>query len=337
MVSELDALDRAILERIQASLPLVPRPFATLGEALGMDERQVLARVQRLKEQGVIRQIGAILDTRRLGYQSTLVAFHLPQENLGDTAARISAHPGVSHNYARTHHYNLWFTLAVPPGRDVEDEARRLADETAVADWLYLPALRVYKIRTHFRLGADLQDQPPGIEHAAASPVRELTGDDVATVRALQEDLPLVPRPFAAISALFALDEGELLQRARELEETGILRRFSAVLRHRRVGYRANGMACWVVPLARIDEIGHLAAGFPAVSHCYQRPAYPPRWPYTLFTMIHGQDKGDVESVVNRIAREAGLARESDHANVLVLYSTQEFKKERIRYFEEEK
>jgi siroheme decarboxylase len=154
VLSELDALDRALLERLQASLPLLPQPFAALGEALGLDERQVLDRVQRLKEQGIIRQVGAILDTRRLGYQSTLAAFHVPENDLKTVAARVSAHPGVSHNYARTHHYNLWFTLAVPPGHDVEDEARHLADESAVADWLYLPALRVYKIRTHFRLGA---------------------------------------------------------------------------------------------------------------------------------------------------------------------------------------
>jgi DNA-binding Lrp family transcriptional regulator len=108
------------------------------------------------------------------------------------------------------------------------------------------------------------------------------------------------------------------------------MRRFSAVLRHRRVGYTANGMACWVVPEPQIEEVGRFAAGYPQVSHCYQRPAYPPRWPYTLFTMTHGQTKAEVESVVAEIAGQTGLGRYT------VLYSTREFKKERVRYFEEE-
>jgi hypothetical protein len=90
-------------------------------------------------------------------------------------------------------------------------------------------------------------------------------------------------------------------------------------------------MACWIVPEWRVEEVGELAAAFSQVSHCYQRPAYPPRWPYALFTMIHGQTEAEVEAVVARIACEIGVE------TYQVLYSTQEFKKERVRYFEEEK
>jgi DNA-binding Lrp family transcriptional regulator len=327
-VTDLDAMDRALLERMQAGVPLAPRPFATLGEGLGLMEEESLARVRRLKEAGVIRQIGAIFDTRHLGYQSTLVAFHAPDGVLEEAAAQVSAHPGVSHNYARPHHYNLWFTLAVPPGRDVEDEVGRLARQTGVDDWLNLPALRVFKIQTHFALdkerqGADTRGrrEPQG---------RDFSPADIPYVRALQGDLPLVPRPFAQMAGHSGLSEEALMDRARELEAAGIMRRFSAVLRHRRVGYTANGMACWVAPEARMEEVGRVAAGFSPVSHCYQRPAYPPRWPYNLFTMIHGHTRDEVEAVVAQIAREAGLEQYE------VLYSTREFKKERVRYFEEE-
>ena len=149
-MTALDALDQALLERMQAGFPLVPCPFAALGEELNLDESDVLDRVRQLKEAGIIRQIGAIFDTRRLGYQSTLVAFHARNGALEEVANQVSAHGGVSHNYARPHHYNLWFTLAVPPGREVEDEIERLAQATGTADWLNLPALRVFKIRTHF-------------------------------------------------------------------------------------------------------------------------------------------------------------------------------------------
>jgi DNA-binding Lrp family transcriptional regulator len=257
------------------------------------------------------------------------VAFHAGEGRLEEVAARISAHPGVSHNYARPHHYNLWFTLAVPPGKEVAEEIRRLARQTGVDDWLDLPALRVFKLRTHFKLDGD--DAPsPGARSSAGAGSRDLDPDDIPFVRVLQRDLPLVPRPFAATARQLELDEEVLLARARELEMAGIMRRFSAVLRHRRVGYRANGMACWVVPASRIEEVGRLAAGYGQVSHCYQRPANPPRWPYSLFTMVHGQKEGEVESVIAEIAQETGLDQFE------VLYSTREFKKERVRYFEEE-
>ena len=329
-MTELDVLDRALLERIQTTFPLVPRPFAALGEDMGLVEDEMLARVRRLREAGIIRQIGAIFDTRRLGYQSTLVAFHTPDSTLEEVAAQISAHPGVSHNYARPHHYNLWFTLAVPPGRGVEAEIRSLARQTAVDDWLNLPAWRVFKLRTHFKLAEGRGGPSPDPQGRAVPGDRGISAADIPYIRALQTDLPLVSRPFARLAEQVALGEAALLDRARELEAAGIMRRFGAVLRHRRVGYVANGMACWVVPELRIEAVGLLAARYAQVSHCYQRPAYPPRWPYSLFTMIHGRTKAEVEAVVGRIAQEARLDRFE------VLYSTREFKKERIRYFEEE-
>ncbi|MFZ5915711.1 MAG: AsnC family transcriptional regulator [Chloroflexota bacterium] len=332
-MTELNALDRMLLERMQAGVPLAPRPFAALGEEVGLDENEVLARLRWLKEADVIRQIGAIFDTRRLGYQSTLVAFHAGDETLEAVAALVSAHPGVSHNYARPHHYNLWFTLAVPPGRDVEADIRHLARQTGVDDWLNLPSLRVLKLKTHFKLDQTGGQRPTAAAEShnrPSSQEREFSPADVPLVRALQRDLPLVPRPFAQMAEELGLSEVELLEKARELEAGGIMRRFSAVLRHRRVGYQANGMACWVVSEAQIEVAGRLAATYLQVSHCYQRPARPPRWPYSLFTLIHGRTKDEVEGTVTQIAQETGIEQYE------VLYSTREFKKERVEYFKEE-
>lgn len=336
-MTELDTADRALLERLQSGFPLVARPFAALGCALDLTEEDVLARMCRLKQENVIRQISAIFDTRRLGYQSTLVAFHVAHDAfhvahdaLESVASRVSDHPGVSHNYARAHHYNLWFTLAVPPGKDVREEIDRLAERAGVDDWLDLPALRTFKLRTHFRLqDSDAEQQiersgDPGHNGRAFTPA------DIPLVRALQRDLAIAPNPFAEAAERLNVSEKELLDRARELERAGIMRRFGAVLRHRQVGYTANGMACWVVPEAQVEAVGSEAAGFPQVSHCYQRPAYPPRWPYTLFTMTHGQARDEVSSVVAAIAQQTGIEEYQ------VLYSTREFKKERVRYFEEE-
>jgi DNA-binding Lrp family transcriptional regulator len=328
-VTELDVLDRALLERLQSHFPLTPRPFAALGQMLGVSENEVLGRVRHLKDGNIIRQIGAIFDTRCLGYLSTLAAFHVAGDRLAAVAAQASAHRGVSHNYARLHHYNLWFTMAVPPDHDVVDEISRLAQRTGVEDWLNLPATRVFKVKTHFGLDQSGVARQTGRPQRSAKPQRAFSQADIPFVRALQGDLPLIPRPFAPASRRLGLSEEDLLSKARELEAAGIMRRFSAVLRHRRVGYTANGMACWVVPDAKIEKVGLQAAAFPQISHCYQRPAFPPRWPYSLFTMIHGKTTSEVEAVVSDIARQ------TDIEHYEILYSTREFKKERVRYFEE--
>ena len=329
-MTELDAVDRTLLDRLQSDFPLTLRPFSTLGQALELDEAEVLARVRCLKEEGVIRQIGAIFDTRRLGYQSTLVAFHVENEDLEDVATQISAHSGVSHNYARPHHYNLWFTLAVPPDQELAEEVRHLVQKAGVDDWLNLPALRTFKIKTHFKMQDSNRPRRAALPGKPASSARPFGPADVPFVRALQKDLALVPRPFVEATQWLGVSEEGLLDRAREMQSAGIMRRFGAVLRHRQVGYSTNGMACWVVPESQIEEMGCRAAEFTQVSHCYQRPAYPPRWPYTLFTMIHGKTTDEVQSTVNHISKEARVQRYE------VLYSTREFKKERVRYFEEE-
>ena len=329
-MTQLDAVDRALLERLQADFPLTPRPFAALGRSLDLEEADVLARVRRLKEANIIRQISAIFDTRCLGYQSTLVVFHVADAALEDVAEQVSAHPGVSHNYARPHHYNLWFTLAVPPDQEVAAEIDRLVRQTGVDDWLNLPALRVFKIKTHFKLKGGSAPCPVEQPDRPTGQTRAFTSVDIPFVRVLQRDLPVTTRPFSGAAAELGLSEERMLDKARELEAAGIMRRFGAVLRHRRVGYTANGMACWVVPEAEIEEVGLRAAKFPQVSHCYQRPAYPPRWPYNLFTMIHGQSKEEVKGVAAAIAEKTGIE------DYVILYSTTEYKKERVKYFVKE-
>lgn len=332
----MDALDRKLLNILQDAIPLVRRPFAALGRTLEMGEEEVLSRTQRLKKENIIRQIGPIFSSRRLGYQSTLVAFRVRPERLDWVAARVSAHPGVSHNYSRNHVYNLWFTLTLPPDRDLEREIARLAGAAQVADYLNLPSVRVFKIGVHFDMShegdtdADETNKKPDTTRPAIRPTAggvPLTELERDAVRVLQGDLPLLKRPFRDAAAQLGVREEKLLEVARDLNERGIMRRFSAVLKHRRAGFTANGMGCWVLPEERIEAAGEAAAAFPAVSHCYQRPAHPPRWPYNLFTMVHGQTREEVETVVARICDDI------DPLDYAILYSRKEYKKERVRYF----
>ena len=128
----MDLVDRKLLNLIQAPFPMMERPYLELGEQVGIDEEEVLARLAELKRQNVLRQISAIFDTRRLGYQTTLVAMALDPGELHQAAQEINKHPGVSHNYAREgSYYNLWFTLAVPPEHDLEATANYMGRKTS--------------------------------------------------------------------------------------------------------------------------------------------------------------------------------------------------------------
>ncbi|MDH7499900.1 MAG: Lrp/AsnC family transcriptional regulator, partial [candidate division NC10 bacterium] len=211
----MDNLDRSLLELLQTHLPLVSRPYQALGESVGLSEEEVLVRLKRLKEARILRQVGAIFDSSRLGYQSTLIALELDPVLLDGAARHLNAHPSISHNYARNHRYNLWFTLTMPKGRDLRAEAARLAAEASARDFLYLPALAVFKIGVRLRFSENHEEatpvSAPGMEQAAAPEGRPLSPREIRAVRALQSDLPLQPRPFQALAKLAEMEEVELL------------------------------------------------------------------------------------------------------------------------------
>lgn len=326
----LDIVDRRLLDILQRDFPLSAQPFATIGERLGLPEGEVLTRVRRLKgpEKGrIIRQISAIFDTTALGYRSTLVAMRVPQDKLEQAAAAINRHPGVSHNYRRDHNWNLWFTLALPPHEDLAAAVEALANKSGSFPYRLLPALAVFKIAAELDMGGTDETFDLDSPHRSSlSPARPLSGRDKAFVRELQEDTELVPRPFAGPARRLGVSEEEVVDWLREAEALGWLRRFAAILHHRRAGYVANGMVAWRVPPERIEEAGAFAASLPQVSHCYQRPTYPD-WPYNLFTMIHARSKGNCRAVAAKISCETGIA------DYVILFSTKGYKKTRLRYF----
>lgn len=328
-----DQGDEALLNAVQAEVPLTPRPFAALAQRLGEDEATVLARYQRLKDAGVIRQTSAILDTERLGYHSTLVAARVPEPRLAEAAEVVSSHPGVSHNYRREHDFNLWWTLAVPPGGDLSAHAHALHRRAGAEATRLLPTLTRYKIGVRLDVGgsrpmdATEERGPQAAAPRTATDARALSDDEVALVRELQEDLPAEPRPFAAMATRLGTDEDALLAAARRLDDEGVMRRFAAVLRHRRAGFGANAMSVWRADEAEIDEHGGALASFAAVTHCYRRLTHHD-WPYPLFAMIHATSRERVAEAVVAMRERTGLDEP------LLLYSTTEFKKVRLRYFD---
>ena len=259
-----------LLKVIQEDIPLVEEPFSWIGEKLGIPEKEVINQIKELKEKKLIRQLSPIYDTKRAGYDSSLVAFKVKPENLEKIAKLVSECPGVSHNYER-------------------------------------------------------EEVPPVPKEPEPVPLSE---KEKLVIRATQEDLPLVERPFKVVGESIDLAFGEVIKILRKLKEKGVLRRFSAILYHRRAGFKANGMSVWRVDNG-VEEIGKLFASFKAVSHCYERTTNGV-WSYNLFAMVHGRNREEVLEFCAFLSKESGV---SDYK---VLFSKKEFKKRRAKLFDEE-
>jgi siroheme decarboxylase len=329
-------LDRELLNAVQWDFPLDPRPYGVLAERLGSTEPEVRARVAHVKDQGVLRQLSAIFDTRALGYGSSLVACKIDPDRVDEAAAVISEHPGVSHNYKRNHAFNLWYTIAVPPGDDLQDHVDVLHRDAGALVTRVLPTLKLYKIGVKLDMtGKTAADAKTEVlaherpERKAEMPAPDLTDLEVATISIVQEDLPLVERPFAAQAEQIGCTEDEVLEMLASFKERKLMRRFAAVMNHRSAGYKANAMGVWAVPDDELEEIGPQMAGFARVSHCYKRPTYDD-WPYSVFTMVHGMNARECEDTISAIKDETGVDEFE------LLWSVKEYKKTRVRYFTDE-
>jgi DNA-binding Lrp family transcriptional regulator len=326
----LDERDQQLLNAIQTEFPLVTRPFAALGERMGESEGQVMDRYRRLKDERIIRQVSAIFDTRKLGYRSSLVASALDEARVDEAAEVINGHPGVSHNYRRDHEFNLWWTIAVPPDDDLQAHVNALHRLSGARSTRVLPTLKLYKIGVDLDVSDERSMAARSVLPAYRDTPRtaaDLTAEEVAYVRELQEDLIVEPTPFASMAERLGTSEEALVKAANGLIDEGLMRRYAAVLNHRRAGFGANAMSVWRVPEAEVDDYGYQLAGYAAVSHCYRRPTYAD-WPYALFGMIHATSKDRVEEAVADMREQSGLA------DYRLLYSTREYKKIRVRYFD---
>jgi DNA-binding Lrp family transcriptional regulator len=144
---------------------------------------------------------------------------------------------------------------------------------------------------------------------------------------ATQEGLPLVSQPYHAVALQVGSTPDEVMERLKRMQESGVIRRIAAVPNHYALGYSANGMTVWDVADERIDELGERIGKLESVSHCYQRPRYLPDWPYNLFAMVHGHDRGEVEQKARQIAEILGGACHGHE----ILYSTRILKKTGLR------
>ena len=354
-------LSQQILNLIQTRFPVEPRPYAALAATLGRREVDIINQIDKLKQAGIIRRIGAIFDGAHLGYVTTLVAAQVPEEKIDAFVAEVNALSGVSHHYRRRHAFNLWFTLAGRGQHQLDDIINGLREKYALRNIYSLPAERVFKIKVDFDFRAvdylsatdvpsNKQTSPPlfssspppsfsssplpaaisssDLPTAIPSPPPVMSLDDCQKqiVRQLQEDIPLVSTPFQELGTRIGIERDVLLRQIKHWQSCGLIRRFGASLHHRRAGFLANGMAVFEIPAERLVAAGRLLARYRQVSHCYQRPSVP-GWPYNLFAMTHCHDEDALQQLVAQMVTQVQPLRHD------VLLSTVEYKKTNVKYF----
>jgi DNA-binding Lrp family transcriptional regulator len=317
-----------LLAEISRAVPLTARPFHALGEQLDLGEEEIIAEVRDARREGLIRRIGAVFDLAAFGYELSLVAMRVAPDRLDEAGAVAAAHPGVSHAYARDGQPNLWFTLAVSPNSNLglTATAERLARLCGADKSLLLPGEKRYKLGVQFDSAGRPDCRPDA--RTAPKPLA-LDTETIAAGRVLQEDLPAEPEPFAPLANDAGLSTDRLLGIAGDLLGRGAMRRYAAILHHRRMGSGRNVLGVWQVPSDRIDEAAQAAAEHPALSHVYSR-APRPGWAFNLYTMIHAADKDDARIIVSELTQRI---RPDD---VRLLPTTREYKKQPVTLFCEE-
>jgi DNA-binding Lrp family transcriptional regulator len=331
----LDDTDKRLMNLLQSNFPLVAEPYAHLASEHDLDLDDLMTRTERLVRERIIREITPIFDTRALGFDSMLVAAKVDSEHPQRAAKIINSHPGVSHNYLRTHEFNLWFTIATPPDSKLglQGTLKVLAELTGAESIRQLPTLKLFKINMNLEMEKGTEALAAIAEAATPRELERQPYDDtdIAVIRALQGPMAVTDRPYDEAASEVGMSTDALLEHLGGMVERKLLRRVAAILFHRRAGFSANGMGVWKVPEDKVLETGARMAAVRGISHCYERPTYPD-WPYSVFTMAHGRSKEECDAILQSIADEHNLHGD-DRA---ILYSSTEYKKIRLHYFTDE-
>ncbi|MFC4357568.1 Lrp/AsnC family transcriptional regulator [Halobium salinum] len=330
----LDEVDAALVDGYQSGFPVTERPFRVVADELGVSEYEALDRVRRLREQGVFRRFGAVLNPPVIG-SSTLAAVQAPEDRFDEVAEIINGYRQVNHNYRRDHAWNMWFVVTAGC-RKTRDRILREIEERTGCAVLNLPMLTDYYIDLEFPVVNRDRFARESVEetHVEATRISEdatggLTDLEADLLVAIQGGLPLTKTPYGDVADEIGADVADVLDAVRRLLDGGQIKRIGCVVNHVVTGFRNNCMVVWNVPDEELDERGVRVGSLPYVTLCYHRPRRPEQgWEYNLFTMVHGREADAVDEKVDELASEH-LPFEHER-----LYSTETLKQTGARYDE---
>ena len=303
MSTSLTTFQKQLCNVLQAGLPICQRPFTEIAKSLKSSEEEILQQANKLKAAGIIRRIGAVINHRALGQTGTLVAAHVPQENLQEVIEAVNRLESVSHNYIRKHHYNLWFILQAPSYKQIGITLSKLSARFGV-DFHSLPVVHIFKLDVRF--DADNKEQTlQDVEEIPKIETVELNENQKLILSKLQNELEVIARPFDFLCSA-DLEAEEVLRIIQELIDKNIIRRIAAAVDHRKLGFAANVLFACEVPQHKIVEAGKTLARFGMVSHCYERKTVKD-WPYNLFAMMHAKSMGEIQHVISKFTEAEGI------------------------------
>jgi len=330
MTITLNKFQKQLCSILQEPLPICAGPFESLAEKLATDEPTVISETEKLKSLGLIRRFSASVNSRALGKAVTLVTAHVPEKDLAIITTVINALPGVSHNYLRDHHYNLWFTLQADTDEQLQTLITNLSSRLDT-QFHALPAIRLFKLNVRFNpdlsanAPSNLETETKIIDVASSAPgPATLNNLEKTILTKLQSDLEISPRPFDFLACDTA-DIDTVIRTIQSLIDKGVIQRIAAVINHRKLSFNANVMFCARVAGDKISYIGAKLACFRIVSHCYERNTFE-GWPYNLFAMMHAQSIDQIRQVIDEFIN----AEQIDQFELLP--TTVELKKQPVKH-----
>ncbi|KAB1187600.1 MULTISPECIES: Lrp/AsnC family transcriptional regulator [Haloferax] len=332
--ADLDEVDATLIDEYQSGFPVEAHPFCVVAEELGIDEAEALDRVRRLREKGIFRRFGAVLNPPVIG-SSTLAAVSAPEDRFDEVAEIINGYQQVNHNYRRAHEWNMWFVVTAG-SRETRDRILSEIEDRTGCEVLNLPMLTDYYIDLEFPVMNDDRFARESLEETEVSATRiseDATGDlsdlDARLLVEIQDGFPLTKTPYADVAAAIDADTDEVIDAIERLLDDGCIKRIGCIVNHVVTGFRNNCMVVWNVPDDELDARGEVVGSLPYVTLCYHRPRRPEQdWPYNLFTMIHGRDADAVDAKIDELADEY---LPFDHER---LYSTETLKQTGAQYEE---
>ncbi|SMG11588.1 Lrp/AsnC family transcriptional regulator [Fibrobacter sp. UWB13] len=347
-------LSQKLLAIIQDGFPLVERPYLRLAEMLNVSEHEVFDDIEKMRVSGVIRRIGGVYDSKKLGFISRLCAGKvLTSENdfaaephaqtpMEKFAAVVMSEPAITHNYIRSHEYNVWFTVIAENESAIQVVVDRVCSQTYLHDVHVLTATKKYKINTVMSLDErrgsagsptltkdEIGESAPALRHSDNRRLEEssnflgkLTDSDKFRIHIACDDIPHTLTPFK--------DWGVSCDELREDFATKRMRRFGAILRHQDAGFPCNAMVCFSRHSEdrRNEESSKVLALAKKhyISHCYERPSFE-NFPYNLYAMMHAQTPEELDAYIKE---SVALL---DNPEYVVLHSLKELKKTSFRFF----
>jgi DNA-binding Lrp family transcriptional regulator len=336
----LDRIDRAVINAFQGGFPVVEEPFEPAAEALrarGIDVTgaELLERVQRLDDDGVLTRFGALINAQEIGGAATLVAMHAPEERFEEVAEQVNAHREVAHNYEREHpHLNMWFVVSVADPDAVEDVLGDIESETGQETY-NLPKREEFRVEAKFLLDGPIPDGDLDCSDLgpAVDPVERdtLTPQERDLVVEIQGGLPVTATPYADVAAELGVDTEWVTSTIKRFNEEGKVRRVGVIPNHYSLGYTENGMTVWNVPDDLVSEVGPEVASLDFVTHCYRRPRHEGVWPYNFFAMTHGRSEAESQQRIQQVKETMESFWDVADDDWDTLFSTQILKKTGIR------